>query len=202
MKSGDLEILKQKPHLRPANIAPSALEDSSSNSDELPHPLPRRVLAPTATYSHHGYVRGKETSYSQKAFSPARREAVVGRSPAAHERSAQRLVKTPSEKLGPSNAGTTGTAAHRSCNCKRSNCLKLYCDCFASGEYCGNCNCNCCFNNVENESARTAAIRSILDRNPGAFRPKIASAHMLPLSPAFQEADLPASKHNKVSSAA
>jgi hypothetical protein len=25
----------------------------------------------------------------------------------------------------------------RVCNCKRSKCLKLYCDCFSSGEHCG-----------------------------------------------------------------
>jgi hypothetical protein len=37
----------------------------------------------------------------------------------------------------------------RQCNCKRSSCLKLYCECFASGVYCDmtGCNCNGCFNN-------------------------------------------------------
>lgn len=29
----------------------------------------------------------------------------------------------------------------KSCNCKNSRCLKLYCECFASGNYCDNCNC-------------------------------------------------------------
>jgi hypothetical protein len=37
----------------------------------------------------------------------------------------------------------------RQCNCKRSGCLKLYCECFASGVYCDSdyCNCSTCFNN-------------------------------------------------------
>lgn len=56
------------------------------------------------------------------------------------------------------------------CNCTRSMCLKLYCDCFANGEFCSNCNCKECFNNLENEEERQKAIRTTLDRNPNAFR--------------------------------
>lgn len=63
----------------------------------------------------------------------------------------------------------------KNCNCKNSRCLKLYCECFASGEYCKNCNCNGCCNNIENESIRKETIAIILERNPNAFRPKIAS---------------------------
>ncbi|XP_050429417.1 protein lin-54 homolog isoform X2 [Adelges cooleyi] len=61
------------------------------------------------------------------------------------------------------------------CNCTRSQCLKLYCDCFANGEFCYQCNCNSCFNNMEHEEDRQQAIRAVLDRNPNAFRPKIKS---------------------------
>ncbi|XP_050125295.1 protein tesmin/TSO1-like CXC 5 isoform X2 [Malus sylvestris] len=55
--------------------------------------------------------------------------------------------------------------------------LKLvYCECFASGIYCDGCNCVNCCNNVENEGARNDAIEATLERNPNAFRPKIASS--------------------------
>ncbi|CAH9131313.1 unnamed protein product [Cuscuta epithymum] len=64
----------------------------------------------------------------------------------------------------------------KQCNCKHSRCLKLYCECFASGIYCDGCNCGNCFNNVENEAARREAVEATLDRNPNAFRPKIASS--------------------------
>lgn len=59
------------------------------------------------------------------------------------------------------------------CNCKNSRCLKLYCECFASGRYCEGCNCVLCNNNKESEAVRQAAVEAILERNPCAFRPKI-----------------------------
>lgn len=59
------------------------------------------------------------------------------------------------------------------CNCTKSQCLKLYCDCFANGEFCHSCNCTNCFNNLEHEEERQRAIAACLDRNPNAFRPKI-----------------------------
>ncbi|GLT54005.1 hypothetical protein SLA2020_272390 [Shorea laevis] len=62
----------------------------------------------------------------------------------------------------------------KQCNCKSSQCLKLYCECFAAGIYCDNCNCISCQNNVENEAARQEAVGATLERNPYAFRPKIA----------------------------
>lgn len=51
-----------------------------------------------------------------------------------------------------------------------------YCECFAMGIYCDGCNCVNCHNNVENEPARRDAVETTLERNPDAFRPKIASS--------------------------
>jgi len=60
------------------------------------------------------------------------------------------------------------------CNCKKSRCLKLYCDCFARGEICTKeCNCVNCLNTESNSEERQNAMMSILDRNPNAFKPKI-----------------------------
>lgn len=63
----------------------------------------------------------------------------------------------------------------RPCNCNKSQCLKLYCDCFANGEFCYNCNCRDCYNNLDNEEERQKAIRATLERNPSAFKPKIGA---------------------------
>ncbi|KAJ8751236.1 hypothetical protein K2173_016417 [Erythroxylum novogranatense] len=64
----------------------------------------------------------------------------------------------------------------KQCNCKHSRCLKLYCECFTASVYCNGCNCTNCHNNEENERSRNEAIGVILERNPNAFRPKIASS--------------------------
>lgn len=65
-------------------------------------------------------------------------------------------------------------------NCKRSKCLKLYCDCFAAGEFCGkDCNCTDCYNNEEHDKERESSIQAILQRNPTAFKPKVNRAEAL-----------------------
>lgn len=70
----------------------------------------------------------------------------------------------------------TPNKQQKHCNCKNSKCLKLYCECFASGSYCNGCNCVNCHNKLENESSRQVAISGILERNPDAFKPKIAGS--------------------------
>ena len=60
------------------------------------------------------------------------------------------------------------------CNCKKTRCLKLYCDCFHAGLYCGkDCNCMDCGNTKDNEQERFIAKKALLDRNPSAFKQKI-----------------------------
>ena len=47
-----------------------------------------------------------------------------------------------------------GMRPRKPCNCTKSQCLKLYCDCFANGEFCHLCNCTTCFNNLDHEEDR------------------------------------------------
>ncbi|XP_065369666.1 protein lin-54 homolog [Calliphora vicina] len=69
-----------------------------------------------------------------------------------------------------------GGVRRKHCNCSKSQCLKLYCDCFANGEFCQDCTCKDCFNNLDNEDERQRAIKACLERNPNAFKPKITSS--------------------------
>lgn len=64
----------------------------------------------------------------------------------------------------------------RKCNCKNSKCLKLYCECFAAGRLCKDCNCDNCSNNDQHLIERQLAVQAILEKNPNAFREKISSA--------------------------
>lgn len=68
----------------------------------------------------------------------------------------------------------TVTKTRKPCNCKNSQCLKLYCDCFANGEFCRDgCNCHHCKNNMDHAEDRARAVKICLDRNPNAFKPKV-----------------------------
>jgi len=68
-------------------------------------------------------------------------------------------------------------AKTKQCNCKRSHCLKLYCECFTAGIHCSElCKCVDCKNNGKSEKniqLRTRALNTIIERNPDAFRPKV-----------------------------
>lgn len=71
----------------------------------------------------------------------------------------------------------TGSAGGVRCNCKKSRCMKLYCDCFKTLGYCGDgCSCVGCSNREDNAPAVDAARESILQRNPQAFTEKISAA--------------------------
>ncbi|XP_052183549.1 protein tesmin/TSO1-like CXC 5 isoform X2 [Diospyros lotus] len=93
-----------------------------------------------------------------------------------HLASALRKPESPEMRSRTNEVKDSTPKKQKQCNCKHSKCLKLYCECFASGTYCEGCNCVNCHNNVENESARREAVEATLERNPNAFRPKIASS--------------------------
>ncbi|GJQ15804.1 hypothetical protein GpartN1_g7595.t1 [Galdieria partita] len=63
----------------------------------------------------------------------------------------------------------------KNCKCKNSMCLKLYCECFAAGQLCSNCNCQNCLNDEEHEKEVLEARNAILLRNPTAFEPKMTA---------------------------
>jgi len=74
-------------------------------------------------------------------------------------------------------SGLTSSKKKICCNCKKSRCLKLYCDCFARGKGCTKeCNCQNCQNNESNVEERKVAMQNTLERNPIAFKPKVEGA--------------------------
>ncbi|CAH0519301.1 unnamed protein product [Peronospora belbahrii] len=87
------------------------------------------------------------------------------------------LQSTSKAVLGaPSMVMPSQVSKKASCNCKKSKCLKLYCECFRLGEYCDeSCNCHDCANTTKTEAVRQQAIASRLEKNPNAFKPKIGA---------------------------
>ncbi|XP_027361304.1 protein tesmin/TSO1-like CXC 2 [Abrus precatorius] len=66
------------------------------------------------------------------------------------------------------------TEGCKRCNCKKSKCLKLYCECFAAGVYCIEpCSCQECFNKPIHEDTVLQTRKQIESRNPLAFAPKV-----------------------------
>lgn len=59
------------------------------------------------------------------------------------------------------------------CTCKKSKCLRLYCECFAKGLVCGvDCNCTGCHNTADLTELRELVIQETLEKNPFAFKSK------------------------------
>lgn len=78
----------------------------------------------------------------------------------------------PQKKRKRSTGFSDGDGCKR-CNCKKTKCLKLYCDCFAAGYYCAEtCSCQGCFNSPEYEDTVLDTRKKIVSRDPLAFAPK------------------------------
>jgi Tesmin/TSO1-like CXC domain, cysteine-rich domain len=56
------------------------------------------------------------------------------------------------------------------CNCKKSRCLKLYCECFAAELFCQGCNCEDCHNTPDAGIEREKAIKDTRAKNSKAFQ--------------------------------
>ncbi|KAI5638444.1 tesmin/TSO1-like CXC domain, cysteine-rich domain-containing protein [Phthorimaea operculella] len=150
------------------------LDDSSSSLDQRggggggggEHPL---IVIPQ------NFIKQEPVSNKNHYDGSQRVELDVG-GPFDYQSLLQEREQQPSPDPDMLSGSLGGMRPRKACNCTKSQCLKLYCDCFANGEFCNRCNCNNCHNNLENEELRQKAIRGCLDRNPNAFRPKIGKA--------------------------
>ncbi|KAI5556308.1 hypothetical protein BDE02_18G025400 [Populus trichocarpa] len=81
---------------------------------------------------------------------------------------------SPKKKRQDHKVSSTDGDGCKRCNCKKTRCLKRYCDCFAAGIYCAEtCACQGCFNRPEYEDTVLEARQQKESHNPLAFAPKI-----------------------------
>lgn len=81
----------------------------------------------------------------------------------------------------PTNSGAVGTAVAElqpnpeglSCRCKKTNCLKLYCECFLKGGMCGpQCKCVGCMNTPAHQTIREMLLEDHYNKGAIAYNPK------------------------------
>ncbi|KAJ8601159.1 hypothetical protein CTAYLR_008277 [Chrysophaeum taylorii] len=65
-------------------------------------------------------------------------------------------------------------APAKPCNCRRSRCLKLYCECFAAGVYCKHCNCGDCLNEPKISMAEIEKRSRLRQERDGPDSPRFA----------------------------
>ena len=75
-----------------------------------------------------------------------------------------------SRKISNSNVIITKPSKKSCCSCKKSHCLKLYCECFKKAGYCESCSCPNCLNNDKYEEIRQKSINHLKSKNKNAFK--------------------------------
>ena len=91
--------------------------------------------------------------------------------PPSASRSAEK--KPPPSSAGKENnvqsTSPPADAKRMPCNCRKSKCLKLYCECFSARIYCEGCKCLDCKNIPDFETDREKAMKDARTKNPRAF---------------------------------
>nr|VDD26983.1 unnamed protein product [Brassica oleracea] len=155
----------------PAAAAEAKMDSSNESAIKQSHPVPDSQDRREEDLPSHPHT---PPSSSEKQPS-ATQDATPPQTLPVHRNQEPLTPRGQQQTEAESNDDGTPSKQRR-CKCKASRCLKLYCECFASGSYCNGCNCLKCQNNLENEAERQEAIKAILERNPGAFKRKIGAS--------------------------
>ncbi|CAL0314565.1 unnamed protein product [Lupinus luteus] len=124
----------------------------------------------TSQDHHHHHLALVAVSSERELDLPNNGVHPAGDCSQAHEYLNQNSPKRKRRKSDP--GGETDGCKH--CTCKKSKCLKLYCECFAAGVYCIEpCSCHDCFNQAIHEDTVLQTRKQIESRNPLAFAPKV-----------------------------
>ncbi|PSC74443.1 tesmin TSO1-like CXC 5 isoform X1 [Micractinium conductrix] len=202
----DLSLLPI-PRLRDPSSVPTASEAAGGSPAHCLRPADYSLDSPAVHAAAHAAVAAVlEASAGNGSVHSRRPARAAAAGAAAAAKAAAEAAGTPVQRRGSSHLGrsSSGVASLSSallpptpeeegallppvvfsgpkkCNCKKSKCLKLYCDCFANGDFCGgSCSCTNCANKMENSGLVQAQREAIKQRNPNAFVQKIEADGML-----------------------
>lgn len=173
-----LQLASYSPSLNASNQVPSSLITYSqsqllpSTSNTQTNKRPIFITTNTSNYKQHGSSIG--LNLNKPINKLQRNNSLPGPFSPKQPSFNESCTKNPSNTIATTNSNEL--TKRKPCNCTKSQCLKLYCDCFANGEFCNGCNCVNCFNSLPHEKERQQAILQCLERNPQAFHPKIGKA--------------------------
>ncbi|KAK2647077.1 hypothetical protein Ddye_022272 [Dipteronia dyeriana] len=168
-------------HLNALTLASLPSQDNKNFRLEI---FSRQLSLPTSTASIHSPESGQEPVQDSLTSAAAERDMVpvddeVPLAEDASQTSAYLVgeesnLNSPKKKRRRMELAGESESACKRCNCKKSKCLKLYCECFAAGVYCIEpCSCQDCFNKPIHEDTVLATRKQIESRNPLAFAPKV-----------------------------
>ncbi|GKV42381.1 hypothetical protein SLEP1_g49792 [Rubroshorea leprosula] len=150
-------------------------ETLSSGTQKISFPIPTASILPLTT-GQEAFFESLTSASAEREMDPA--ENAVELAEDASQASPDLVNEefnqnSPKKKRRRLESAGEGEACKR-CNCKKSKCLKLYCECFAAGVYCIEpCSCQDCFNKPIHEDMVLATRKQIESRNPLAFAPKV-----------------------------
>ncbi|KAJ7958753.1 Protein tesmin/TSO1-like [Quillaja saponaria] len=158
-------------NIQGCSISSNALtEASAGNEDERPETS--ALIAATSTISESPTTM--EPLYLLNHFENPATLHDKRKLSSEHAESFEELNQPSPRKKKKKSPSTSDGDGCKRCNCKKTKCLKLYCDCFAAGIYCAEpCACQGCFNRPEYEDTVLETRQQIESRNPLAFAPKI-----------------------------
>jgi len=179
---------------------------SMSNSKQVPTPQQNKQHLPTPhPYSGPGFRPGAHSYHAPPSRPVQTPQQSSGHPRPPHMRPSPPMAVAPPSRYTPSAAsrkptgalspankapmsagkkedkenakGTSQPKRRGPCNCKKSKCLKLYCECFSAEMTCDGCNCVGCHNTPAYSELREKAIKDIRSKNPHAFKQRIAVNH-------------------------
>lgn len=168
LQTGAQSLLSQQPTIQSPLTSPV-----SSLSHLANFPI---LNAPPISSPPHGYHVRDQSSHLKMiapvSVPPLNQNSMNIKTTSIRSRSQSRSGPVSSSNSSP--GSSSANKPRKPCNCKNSQCLKLYCDCFANGEFCrDSCNCQNCKNSLQYEEERARAVKACLERNPNAFKPKV-----------------------------
>jgi hypothetical protein len=153
----------------------SATNTKPPQLNQLHHKICKKGNKPAPRTSRRRAVRPSEKQKSSHSPPPAKRARVAKAIPPATVPAALQATNVARDNLlAPKPPRKPKAPAQRTrCTCRKTKCLKLYCECFAAGGVCGpKCRCDDCHNKESLNELRQLIIQETVGKNPLAFKSK------------------------------